>query len=151
MFFIDESALGTFAWLFSKLVFSLWGFVLGKYRSRLRIIADILRIASDGARKTRIMYQANLSYKLLCQYLEKVVNARLVTFEKGNSYVLTSRGEEFLERFDEYHKQCEQLEEQTSCVHSEKAELEKMLFNAGINLDDSNSEPNSRKLKEKMV
>ena len=136
---------------FQAYLFCLWGFVLGKYRSRLRIIADILRIASDGANKTRIMYQANLSYKLLCHYLKEVVNARLVSSEKGKSYVLTSRGKEFLERFNEYHKQCKQLEEQTSCVHSEKAELEKMLFNAEINLDDSNSEPNSRKLKEKMV
>jgi len=117
---------------------------LGKYRSRLRIIADILHIASDGANKTRIMYQANLSYKLLCHYLEEVVNARLVASEKGKSYVLTKRGEQFLERLDEYHKQCKQLEEQTSCVHSERAELEKMFFNAGIGLGNPGSKPKAK-------
>jgi len=124
---------------------------LGKYRSRLRIIADILHIASDGANKTRIMYQANLSYKLLCQYLEEVVNARLVASEKGKSYVLTDRGERFLERLDEYHKQCKQLEEQTSCVHSERAELEKMFFNAGIGLGYSGSKPKGKSLEKRMV
>lgn len=122
---------------------------MGKYRSRLRIIADILRIASNGAKKTRIMYQGNLSYKLLCRYLEEVLNAGLVTSKKGKSYVLTSRGEEFLERFDEYHKQCQQLEEQMSCVNSEKAELEKLLFNGGIGLDNLFGRSNGQKLKEK--
>ncbi|MGQ9461394.1 MAG: winged helix-turn-helix domain-containing protein, partial [Candidatus Bathyarchaeaceae archaeon] len=37
---------------------------MGKYRGRLDIVADILSVVNnnDGARKTRIMYQANLSY-----------------------------------------------------------------------------------------
>jgi predicted transcriptional regulator len=124
---------------------------MGKYRSRLRIIADILHIASDGAKKTRIMYQANLSYKLLCQYLEEVVSARLVTFEKGKSYVLTNSGERFLERLDEYHKQCKQLEEQTSCVQSERAELEKMLYNVGIGLGNLGSRPKGKSVEKRMV
>jgi len=124
---------------------------MGKYRSRLRIIADILHIASDGAKKTRIMYQANLSYKLLCQYLDEVVSARLVTFEKGKSYVLTNSGERFLERLDEYHKQCKQLEEQTSCVQSERVELEKMLYNVGIGLGNFGSKPKGKSVEKRMV
>lgn len=134
---------------FSSFHVLLEGIVLPKYRGRLRIIADILRIASNGAKKTRIMYQANLSYKLLCRYLEDVLNAGLVTFEKENSYVLTSRGEEFLERLDEYHKQRRQLEERLSSVNNEKAELEKMLFDVGISMEDPDSEPNIQKLRRK--
>ncbi len=122
---------------------------MGKYRSRLRIIADILVIAGNGAKKTWIMYQANLSYKLLGRYLEEVMNAGLVRFVKGNLYVLTSKGEEFLKKCNEYHKQCEQLEEQINSVQGERAELENMLFNAEIDTDDSISQPNRRKLKEK--
>ena len=103
---------------------------MGKYRSRLDIIADMLFVVRDNdANKTRIMYQANLSYKLLCRYLEDVMNAGLIRFEKGNSYALTSKGDEFLERFEEYQKQCKQLEEQNSSIQGERAELEKMLFN----------------------
>jgi len=135
---------------FFKLVCSVGRvFVMGKYRRRLRIIADILLIAGSGAKKTWIMYQANLSYKLLARYLEEVMNARLVRFEKGNRYVLTSKGEEFLKKCNEYHKQCEQLEEQINSVQGERAELENMLFNAGIDLGGSSSQPNGQKLKEK--
>lgn len=122
---------------------------MGKYRNKLRIIADILLIAGNGAKKTWIMYQANLSYKLLCRYLEEVINAGLVRFEKENRYVLTSKGEEFLKKCNEYHKQCKQLEEQINSVQGERGELEKMLFNAEIDTNDSSSQPNGRKLKEK--
>lgn len=122
---------------------------MGKYRNKLRIIADILLIAGNGAKKTWIMYQANLSYKLLCRYLEEVINAGLVRFEKENRYVLTSKGEEFLKKCNEYHKQCKQLEEQINSVQGERGELEKMLFNAEIDTNDSSSQPNGRKSKEK--
>ena len=33
-----------------------------KYRDRLDIIADILKVVRDGAKKTRIMYMACLLY-----------------------------------------------------------------------------------------
>ena len=132
-------------------VWLLWGFCLGKYRDKLRIIADVLAIANRRATKTQIMYQANLSYRLLCRYLEEVVNAGLVGSEKGRLYVLTRRGEAFLQKFKEYHKQCKRLEEQIGSVHSGKAELEKMLFNVVIGMDDSRSLVNSRKLKQEEV
>lgn len=117
----------------------------------MRIIADILHIASEGANKTRIMYQANLSYKLLCQYLEQVVSARLVVCENDRSYVLTSSGEQFLERLDEYHKQCEQLEEQTSCVQGERVELEQVLLNGENGLDNVGNNPKGKNLEKRMV
>jgi len=65
---------------------------VSKYRDRLQIIADMLSIARNGAKKTQIMYQANLSYRLLGRYLREVLNAGLVKFENGNSYVLTAKG-----------------------------------------------------------
>jgi len=105
---------------------------MGKYRNKLQIVADMLFVVRGNyANKTRIMYQANLSYKLLCRYLEDVVNAGLIRFEKGNSYVLTSKGEKFLKRFEEHQKQCQLFEEQNSSIQGERAELEKMLFNEG--------------------
>ena len=122
---------------------------MGKYRNKLQIIADILLIARNGAKKTWIMYQANLSYKLFCRYLEEVMNGELVAFEKENGYVLTSKGEEFLTRFNEYHKQCKQLEEQISSVQGERQRLEQMLFNEIVNIGDSSTQLNGQKLKEK--
>jgi predicted transcriptional regulator len=104
---------------------------LSKYRDRLQIIASILSIASSGAKKTRIMYQANLSYKLLCQYLDEVLDSGLVCFEKGEFYVLTAKGKEFLDRHEQYSKRRKSLEEHLNNVNGEKAALEKMCFSAG--------------------
>jgi len=46
---------------------------LGKYRDSLCIVAAILESANSGASKTRIMYQANLSFSLLEKYLDVAV------------------------------------------------------------------------------
>lgn len=102
---------------------------MNKYRDRLQIIASILTIASRRARKTQIMYQANLSYKLLCRYLSEVLEADLVRFENKECYVLTSKGKEFLSRHQQYSKRCKSLAQHLSYVNSEKAELERMCSN----------------------
>jgi len=99
---------------------------LGRYRDRLQIVADILAIASRGAKKTWIMYQANLSYKLLCKYLDEVLTAGLVSCEDGDSYVLTVKGKEFLNRYQEYSRHCESLEEHLNNVNGERDVLEKL-------------------------
>jgi len=107
---------------------------MGKYRSRLEIIADVLCVVNDndGARKTRIMYQANLSYKLLTQYLNDVVEAGLVTFATDDCYMLTQKGKEFLTKFGEYSKSRDKVEVQLNHVEDQKMTLEKMCPNAEI-------------------
>jgi predicted transcriptional regulator len=102
---------------------------MGNYRDRLQIIADILFIASKRAKKTHIMYQANLSYRLLCRYLGEVTDAGLVSFESGDCYVLTAKGKEFLNRHEEYSKRCKSLEEHLNHVNNDKIVLEKMCSN----------------------
>jgi predicted transcriptional regulator len=78
---------------------------LGSYRGRLDIIADILRVARGNAKKTQIMYQANLSYKVLQRYLTEIVEASLLDFEhEEQHYVLTPKGYEFLETYKDYSK-----------------------------------------------
>ena len=78
------------------------------------------------------MYQANLSYKLLCRYLGEVLDAGLVRFENEERYVLTTKGREFLERHQEYSERCKNLEEHLNSLNGEKVALEKMCFNAGM-------------------
>jgi predicted transcriptional regulator len=51
-----------------------------KYRDSLDVTAAVLEAASAGARKTRIMFQANLSYKILGKYLELAVDNGFLTF-----------------------------------------------------------------------
>jgi len=102
---------------------------LGKYRDKLRIIADVLSIVNERPRKTQIMYKANLSYTLVCRYLSDVLAAGLVFCDHEDCYVLTSKGKEFLSRYEEYSKFCKSLEEQSNRVNSEKDVLERMVSN----------------------
>jgi len=102
---------------------------MSKYRDRLQIIADILRIAGKRARKTQIMYQANLSYRLLCRYLDEVLGAGLVSFESEECYVLTTKGKEFLDRHQQYSKRCKNLVQHLNHINNEKTALESMCSN----------------------
>ena len=103
---------------------------LGKHRSRLQILERILSVINENgnARKTQIMYQAYLSYKLLKRYLNDVVNAGLVCND-GNCYNLTPKGERFLTRFGEYHRSREVVEENLDQVEDQKLVLEEMCPN----------------------
>jgi predicted transcriptional regulator len=100
---------------------------LGCYRRRLDIIADILLVASRGAKKTQIMYQANLSYRLLTKYLTEMRNACLISFERRERcYVLTSRGEEFLERYKDYSRHNKHVTKTINDVRVKKKALEEL-------------------------
>jgi predicted transcriptional regulator len=52
-------------------------------RSRIDIIAEILRVTKNGSQKTRLVYETNINFTLLKEYL-------LLLYEKG-----------FVELFDE--------------------------------------------------
>jgi predicted transcriptional regulator len=83
-----------------------------QYRSRIQIAADILEIAKDGSRKTRIMYQGNLSFDLLQKYLDMLVNFGLLEVRGGaeKSYIATEKGRRFLEDYRELQKYSEMVE-----------------------------------------
>ena len=110
---------------------------MGKYRDRLQIIADILSVVRGGAKKTHVMYGANLSFTLLKRYLTEVLDAGLVRRDDEDCYRLTVRGQSFLDRFGEYSKRCGQLEHQLNDVNDDKTVLENMV---GGNLDRRSSE-----------
>jgi predicted transcriptional regulator len=98
---------------------------LGSYRNRMDIIADILRVASQNAKKTQIMYQANLSYKVLTKYLMEVTDASLVDFEcEKHCYVLTDKGREFLEAYNEYSRSNARLEKRLNEIDDKKRVLD---------------------------
>ncbi len=71
-------------------------------RSRIEIAADMLDAAVDGAGKTRIMQNANLSYDLLLKYLSFLTETGLLECTKSNGvYYITSKGSRFLKEFRE--------------------------------------------------
>ena len=51
---------------------------VGRRRSNIEIIADMLRVGENGAGKTEIMYSANMSYSQIQKYLEYLVNQGFV-------------------------------------------------------------------------
>lgn len=103
---------------------------LGSYRSRIHIIADILNVADKGAKKTQIMYQANLSYKLLTKYLTEVIESYLIRFEyKRQCYVLTTKGQEFLQIYKEYMRRNKHVERQLDDVRVKRKTLERLCSN----------------------
>jgi len=98
---------------------------LGKYRSKLQIISDVLTVARNGAKKTKIMYQANLSHKLLVHYLDHTIEAGLISISSGQgNYNLTPKGLKFLEDYDNFSKRRRELEEQLQMVKKEGLMLE---------------------------
>ena len=101
---------------------------MGRHRNRLTILANILSVisANNGAKKTQIMYQAYLSYKLLVQYLQDVTKAELVACGEENNYRLTRKGEKFLANFEEYDKSRETVDAQLNHVEDQRLMLENM-------------------------
>lgn len=69
-----------------------------KYRSRMEITADILELALNGERKTRLMYRASLSHPQLTVYLELLISGGLLKYvEERKLYQTTEKGRHFLE------------------------------------------------------
>ena len=102
---------------------------MGIYRGKLEIIADILNVATRKPKKTQIMYQANLSFRVLQKYLAEVSDASLICFEdEGQCYALTAKGQEFLEAYKQYFKTNKQAEKIIGEVNLKKQILEN-LFN----------------------
>ena len=101
---------------------------MGRHRTRLEIVEVILSVISgnEGVKRTRIMYKAYLSYKLLIRYLNDVVDAGLVICDDDNCYLLTEKGERFLARFGEYSRFHESVEKQLNHVEDEMAALKEM-------------------------
>jgi len=100
---------------------------MGSYRGRLDIIADILHVVSQTAKKTQIMYQANLSYKVLIKYLKEVSEASLINFEcEKQCYLLTAKGREFLKAYKEYSRGNRHIEKRLNEINGKKKVLEEL-------------------------
>ena len=72
-------------------------------RNNLDIMAEILEIARLGAKKTWIVYRANLNYKLVKEYLDELMEKRLLDSD-GSIYQTTDQGLEFLEEYRNFKK-----------------------------------------------
>jgi len=76
------------------------------HRSRIDIIANVLRAALGGAKKTHIMYKCNLSFRQLQVYLDLLIDRGLLrkVSESGSSkeaklFETTKKGRAFLDAY----------------------------------------------------
>ena len=90
---------------FMRFVFLDGGSVLARYRSRIQIIAEILEVVRAGARKTHIMYKANVNCSVLKEYLDFLMQQNLIeertVGKKRIVYATTERGLTVLRYFRE--------------------------------------------------
>ena len=66
-------------------------------RSLFEIIAEMLQVATNGAKKTRVMYSCNLGYRASEKLLIYLVEAGLL--RKGSSFQTTEKGLQFLQTY----------------------------------------------------
>ena len=64
-------------------------------RCRIEVCADILKVARGGARKTWIVYGANLNFNVVKRYLRDLVGAGALR-RTGDLYHTTEKGMEYL-------------------------------------------------------
>jgi predicted transcriptional regulator len=100
-----------------------------KNRGRLDIVREILDIASVKSRKTRIMYQANLSFVQVERYLQSLLENGLIEFFDGAFYLTTPNGKEFLQMHAKYLMLCQRLSEEAAETEKSRLQLESMCFN----------------------
>lgn len=102
---------------------------MAKYRRRFEIIADILNAAKNGAKKTRIMYVANLSHRLLEKYLMETINVGFIRFN-NDCYEVTEKGRMFLERYEHFSSKYSRVLKELESMRFEMEVLERMCTSA---------------------
>ena len=65
-------------------------------RSRIDITVDILKVAMNGAKKTQIVYQANLNHNLAKKYIVLLTEQDLIKQQEG-IFVTTEKGRAYQE------------------------------------------------------
>jgi predicted transcriptional regulator len=72
------------------------------HRGHLQIFVEILNFCEKPQVKTRVMYQTNISYKMLQKYLTKLLGFELLeVHHSAERYATTKKGHEFLSKWKE--------------------------------------------------
>jgi predicted transcriptional regulator len=71
---------------------------MSRKRSNLEVSADILKVAIGGAKKSHIVYQANLNFAIIKEYLENLSSSGLLTTPVNGHklYTTTDKGIAFV-------------------------------------------------------
>ncbi len=107
-------------------------FLLGKNRDKIGLLAAILEAANSGAPKTRIMINANLSFKLLEKYLGLSLQLGYIELE-GSKYKVTKQGRIFLFRYKRFVRQHDLVQKSLQNLADERAVLDYLCRKNQIN------------------
>jgi predicted transcriptional regulator len=99
-----------------------------KNRSNLKIICDMLCVATERCRKTKIMYDAHLNFQILEKYLKNLLKSNLIKIVDDNYYLVTLKGKDFIKKYKNYVNRCNRIGKEIKYVHKEKKELMEMCF-----------------------
>jgi predicted transcriptional regulator len=72
-------------------------------RGHVDVIADILKVTKEGARKTRIIFYARLNNEQCKKYLRLMLCKGLIGMEKRGKHVLYRTSDKGLKFLREYH------------------------------------------------
>ena len=104
-----------------------------RYRYSLEIVRDMLLIASVKVRKTRMMYQANLSFRQSEKYLKSLLENGLMECHDDSCYLITKRGKDFLQMYDDYLERSRRIGDEINGARKDMLLLENMCFNSECN------------------
>src|SRR5208283_23461 len=102
---------------------------MSKNRSRLDIVRDMLSVAVVKARKTKIMYQANLNFMQVNSYLKGLLDGGLLQLNGDSYYLITQKGHQFIILYDDYLERCNRIREEARDTAKGRQMLEHMCFN----------------------
>jgi predicted transcriptional regulator len=78
------------------------GWNLGKRRSSIDVVAQIIQMANGGATRTGLMNACGLSYKSLKKHVILLAEKGLLEYEPmGEKYKPTEKGYQFLQTYDQ--------------------------------------------------
>ena len=83
---------------------------MGEKRSRFEIFVAILKITNSGANMTKIVYGANINFKMAQNYLEYLVDNDFIVLASENgkrTYSTTEKGREFIKKYSELQEMAE--------------------------------------------
>ena len=91
--------------------------VNGKSRGFFDIMAEMVMVCQSGAKKTHIMYKANLSYEMLQRYLKMLLEAGLVEGSTFDGYYRASpKGVTFVRDYEDFKRVGELYESKKSSL-----------------------------------
>lgn len=97
-----------------------------KNRGKLDIVREILSVVSAKVRKTKIMYQANLSFTQVENYLQRLLESGLIESFDSTFYLITPKGQEFLQMHTDYLTRLQQLGQEVIETEKSRVQLEAM-------------------------